>query len=59
MKMDLHFLFFQLSGIATFSDGREAEKRIDIRIKVVDENDNSPVFGVIKPVDLDERSPAG
>ncbi|CAK6969743.1 desmoglein-2.1-like [Scomber scombrus] len=50
---------YNLSGIATYNDGREAENKIDIRIKVVDENDNSPVFGVIKPVDLDELSPVG
>ncbi|XP_067454080.1 desmoglein-2.1-like [Thunnus thynnus] len=50
---------YNLSGVAKFSDGREAEKRIDIRIKVVDENDNSPVFGVINPGEVDELSPVG
>uniref|UniRef100_A0A4W6EMK7 Cadherin domain-containing protein n=1 Tax=Lates calcarifer TaxID=8187 RepID=A0A4W6EMK7_LATCA len=50
---------YNLSGVATFTDGREAEKKIDVRIKVVDENDNSPVFGVTKPMEVDELSPAG
>ncbi|XP_070765423.1 desmoglein-2.1-like [Enoplosus armatus] len=48
---------YNLSGVAKYSDGREAEKKIDIRIKVVDENDNAPVFGVIKPGEVDELSP--
>lgn len=50
---------FQLSGIATYKDGTYAEKKIDIRIKVVDENDNPPVFGDIQPVGVFELSPAG
>ncbi|XP_042273345.1 desmoglein-2-like [Thunnus maccoyii] len=54
-----HIDTYNLSGVAKFSDGREAEKRIDIRIKVVDENDNSPVFGVINPGEVDELSPVG
>uniref|UniRef100_A0A4W6EPD7 Cadherin domain-containing protein n=1 Tax=Lates calcarifer TaxID=8187 RepID=A0A4W6EPD7_LATCA len=50
---------YNLSGVATFSDGREAERKIYIRFRVVDENDNSPVFGVMKPGRVDELSPAG
>lgn len=57
----LHFylLLFQLSGVATYNDGRIAEKKIDLRIKVVDENDNSPVFPDVEPVGVDELSPRG
>lgn len=57
----LHFylLLFQLSGVATYKDGRIAEKKIDLRIKVVDENDNSPVFPDVEPVEVDELSPKG
>ncbi|KAK5869347.1 hypothetical protein PBY51_024072 [Eleginops maclovinus] len=50
---------YNLSGIATFIDGREAEKRIDIRIKVVDENDNAPVFGDMEAGEVKELSPPG
>lgn len=50
---------YNLSGVAKYSDGRDAEKKIDIRIKIVDDNDNSPVFGVIDPGEVDELSPAG
>ncbi|KAM7388788.1 hypothetical protein PAMP_024938 [Pampus punctatissimus] len=50
---------YNLSGVARYSDGSEAEKKIDLRIKVVDENDNAPVFSVIKPGEVDELSPAG
>lgn len=57
----LHFylLLFQLSGVATYNDGTIAEKKIDLRIKVVDENDNSPVFPDVDPADVDELSPKG
>ncbi|XP_077440238.1 desmoglein-2.1-like isoform X3 [Vanacampus margaritifer] len=50
---------YNLLGIARFNDGTEAEKRIDIRVKVLDENDNEPQFDAMQPVDVDERSPAG
>lgn len=54
-----YLLLFQLSGVATYTSGKEAEKKIDIRIKVLDENDNAPVFGFIKPGEVKELSPAG
>ncbi|XP_077390683.1 desmoglein-2.1-like isoform X2 [Festucalex cinctus] len=50
---------YNLLGIARFNDGTEAEKRIDIRVKVLDENDNEPRFDAMQPVDVYERSPAG
>ncbi|XP_061636596.1 desmoglein-2.1-like isoform X2 [Phyllopteryx taeniolatus] len=50
---------YNLLAIARFNDGAEAEKRIDLRIKVLDENDNEPQFDSTDPVDVYERSPAG
>ncbi|XP_070689059.1 desmoglein-2.1-like [Pempheris klunzingeri] len=50
---------YNLSGVAKYHDGREAEKRIDIRIKVLDDNDNAPVFGVMEPAEVNELSPPG
>lgn len=56
----LSFIFpFQLSGIAKFKNGQEAEKRLDIQIRVIDTNDNSPEFGVTEPVDVYELTPEG
>uniref|UniRef100_A0A667Y0I7 Cadherin domain-containing protein n=1 Tax=Myripristis murdjan TaxID=586833 RepID=A0A667Y0I7_9TELE len=55
----LYLLVFQLSGVATYKDGSKADKDITIRIKVVDENDNAPQFGIIEPGKVNELSPAG
>lgn len=52
-------LLFQLSGVATYPSGKEAERKIDIRIKVLDENDNAPKFGFIQPGEVKELSPVG
>lgn len=49
----------QLSGVAKYRDGTLAEKNLHIRFKIVDENDNSPVFGIIEPGQVRELSPAG
>lgn len=38
------FLVFQLRGVAKFLNGSYAEKDIDLRIVVLDENDCAPVF---------------
>ncbi|CAJ1059633.1 desmoglein-2-like [Xyrichtys novacula] len=50
---------YHLFGIAKTSGEVEVEKKIGIRIKVVDENDNEPVFGVIKPAEVMELSSPG
>nr|XP_057929785.1 desmoglein-2.1-like isoform X2 [Doryrhamphus excisus] len=50
---------YSMLGVAKFNDGTDAEKKMDIRIKVVDENDNAPVFDTMKPVDVYELSPTG
>lgn len=49
----------KLHGIATFLDGKFAEAHIDIKIIVVDVNDNAPVFGDYEPANIKERSPVG
>jgi hypothetical protein len=48
-----------LSGTAKFTNGNEAEKNIDLRIQVVDQNDNPPIFGDINPGEVYELSPKG
>lgn len=40
------FCVFQLRGVAKFQNGSNAEKDIDLRIVVVDENDCAPVFNL-------------
>ncbi|XP_016387750.1 cadherin-2-like [Sinocyclocheilus rhinocerous] len=50
---------YNLSGVATFTDGTIAENDIGLRIKVKDQNDNPPVFGPMNPGAVDELSPAG
>uniref|UniRef100_A0A667Y0G7 Desmoglein 2 n=1 Tax=Myripristis murdjan TaxID=586833 RepID=A0A667Y0G7_9TELE len=47
---------YNLSGIATFPNGSKAEKDIEIRIRVEDQNDNPPKFGKIDPGFVDELS---
>ncbi|XP_057697356.1 desmoglein-2.1-like isoform X2 [Corythoichthys intestinalis] len=50
---------YNLVATARFNDGTDAEKRIPVKIKVLDENDNAPRFEDVEPVDVYERSPAG
>uniref|UniRef100_A0A8C1C278 Cadherin domain-containing protein n=1 Tax=Cyprinus carpio carpio TaxID=630221 RepID=A0A8C1C278_CYPCA len=38
--------FYNLQGVAKFQNGSKAEKDIDLRIRVEDENDNAPVFNL-------------
>lgn len=59
MKPFSIIFLFQLTGIARFSNGQEAEKRLDIKVRVLDTNDNSPEFGVIEPVEVYELTPKG
>lgn len=57
MSFDLGL--FQLLGVARYLDGKLAEEKIYIKFKIVDQNDNAPVFGVISPGKVDELSPEG
>ncbi|XP_026161357.1 desmoglein-1-like [Mastacembelus armatus] len=50
---------YELLGVATFKNGTEAERKIDIRFKVVDQNDNGPVFRPLSVGVVDELSPTG
>ncbi|XP_010783887.1 desmoglein-2-like [Notothenia coriiceps] len=50
---------YNLSGIAKYKDGRLAEENVDIRFKVKDQNDNPPVFAVMKVGEVTEISPLG
>ncbi|XP_059197235.1 desmoglein-2.1-like [Centropristis striata] len=50
---------YVLAGVAKYRNGTRAEDDVDIRFKVIDENDNPPVFGVIQPGNVNELSPAG
>lgn len=49
----------QLLGVAQYRNGTLAEKKLDINIKVEDENDNSPVFKEGEHVEVYELRPAG
>lgn len=51
---------FQLAGVAKFPNGTEAEAKIDLQIKVVDENDNAPTFeSSVLTAEVNELSPKG
>ncbi|XP_034562448.1 desmoglein-2-like [Notolabrus celidotus] len=47
---------YNLFGIAKTTGGEEKEKKIGIRIEVLDENDNPPVFGIINQGEVKELS---
>ncbi|KAK5906714.1 hypothetical protein CesoFtcFv8_004635 [Champsocephalus esox] len=50
---------YNLSGVAKYKDGRLAEKNVDIRFKVKDQNDNSPVFADMEAGAVTELSAPG
>uniref|UniRef100_A0A3Q1FEA0 Desmoglein-2-like n=1 Tax=Acanthochromis polyacanthus TaxID=80966 RepID=A0A3Q1FEA0_9TELE len=50
---------YNLTGVAQFRNGTVAEDDIDIVFKIVDENDNAPVFVDMKPGEVEELSPVG
>ncbi|KAJ8279866.1 hypothetical protein COCON_G00069320 [Conger conger] len=50
---------YNLSGVARYANGDYAEKDIELRVKVVDHNDCSPVFEAIPNGEVDELSPGG
>lgn len=54
-----YLALFQLSGSARYADGSLAEQNVDIRFKILDQNDNPPVFGAISPGQVDELCPVG
>ncbi|XP_061833745.2 desmoglein-2.1-like [Nerophis lumbriciformis] len=50
---------YNLSCIAKYDNGTLAEKKMEMQVKVLDENDNAPVFDAMKPVDVYELSVPG
>lgn len=50
---------FQLSGVARYRDGTLAEENVPVPFRIVDENDNTPVFAEIKPGVVTELSAVG
>ncbi|XP_077376292.1 desmoglein-2-like protein [Festucalex cinctus] len=51
--------FYDLKGVAKYVDGTRAEKDVDIRITVIDENDNIPVIKVGQVGSVKESCAAG
>ncbi|XP_036375429.1 desmoglein-2-like [Megalops cyprinoides] len=50
--------FYHLKGVAMFRNNTRAEKDIDLRIIVVDQNDNDPVFSFGQQGEVNESSQA-
>ncbi|XP_069007189.1 desmoglein-2.1-like [Embiotoca jacksoni] len=50
---------YNLVGFSMFSNNSLAEGDINVKFKIVDVNDNHPVFKDIKPGEVDELCPAG
>ncbi|KAJ8376834.1 hypothetical protein SKAU_G00074140 [Synaphobranchus kaupii] len=48
---------FNLFGVARYANGEYAENNIELRIKVVDQNDCKPIFGPTATTNIDELSP--
>ncbi|XP_077472123.1 desmoglein-2-like protein isoform X2 [Stigmatopora argus] len=51
--------FYDLKGVAKYEDGTPAEKDVDIRITVLDENDNAPIIKASQVGSVNESSAAG
>ncbi|XP_061654604.1 desmoglein-2-like protein [Phyllopteryx taeniolatus] len=51
--------FYDLKGVAKYEDGTRAEKDVDIRITVVDENDNTPIIKADQVGSVSESCAAG
>ncbi|XP_061694431.1 desmoglein-2-like protein [Syngnathoides biaculeatus] len=51
--------FYDLKGVAKYEDGTRAEKDVDIRISVVDENDNAPIIKANQAGSVSESCAAG
>ncbi|XP_019734725.1 desmoglein-2-like isoform X5 [Hippocampus comes] len=51
--------FYDLKGVAKYEDGTRAEKDVDIRITVVDENDNIPIIKMGQVGSVKESCAAG
>ncbi|XP_068504748.1 desmoglein-2-like protein isoform X2 [Syngnathus scovelli] len=51
--------FYDLKGVAKYEDGSRAEKDVDIRITVVDENDNPPIIKIGQVGTVKESCAAG
>ncbi|XP_061150985.1 desmoglein-2-like protein isoform X1 [Syngnathus typhle] len=51
--------FYDLKGVAKYEDGSRAEKDVDIRITVVDENDNPPIIKIGQVGTVKESCVAG
>ncbi|KAG5841885.1 hypothetical protein ANANG_G00171770 [Anguilla anguilla] len=50
---------YYLQGMAKFDNGSQAERNIDLRVIVEDENDNDPVFSIVKAGNVSELSQSG
>ncbi|XP_024654439.2 desmoglein-2.1 isoform X1 [Maylandia zebra] len=58
--LDREFIpYYYLTLVIKFANGTIAEERDWYRYRIADENDNAPVFGQIKPGEVDELSPEG
>ncbi|KAJ8267895.1 hypothetical protein COCON_G00130670 [Conger conger] len=50
---------YKLQGMAKFANGSQAERNVDLRIVVEDQNDNDPVFSIIEAGAVSELSQTG
>ncbi|XP_048858554.1 desmoglein-4-like [Brienomyrus brachyistius] len=50
---------YTMSAVVKYKNGSIAEDNIAMRIEVIDQNDNPPVFDVLQPGNVSEGSPPG